>query len=215
VSVILPSASPCVHRICQGVLNGPPPPLAGALAAWLSAEGEDFRVVDPRGGVVDWSGDGPLWVHLEGDNWKRIQPHLDETASSLTFFGPEARQAEATHPSARIVLGDPEGEGATPDLLPITTYAGFGPQPGGLFRILAGRYGLPRPLPTLIREVVYLVETFGAGHLLFDDEDLARYGDLMERFEAELSHLPWALTWEGAAGGRRAGATRDFQKARL
>jgi hypothetical protein len=154
-------------------------------------------------------------VHLERGNWKELLPHFAETASSLTFFGPEAHQAEATHPSARIVLGDPEGEGATPDLLPITTYAGFGPQPGGLFRILAGRYGLPRPLPTLLREVVYLVETFGAGHLLFDDEDLARYGDLMERFEAELSHLPWALTWEGSAGGHRAGATRDFPSARL
>jgi len=67
----------------------------------------------------------------------------------------------------------------------------------------------------LLREVIYLVETFGAGHLLFDDEDLARYGDLMERFEAELSHLPWALTWEGSAGGCRAGATRDFPNARL
>jgi hypothetical protein len=102
-----------------------------------------------------------------------------------------------------------------PDSLPITTYAGFGPQPGGLFRILAGRYGRARPLPTLLREVVYLVETFGAGHLLFDDEDLSRYGDYMARFEEELEHLPWALTWEGSASGLRVRASRDFGAARL
>jgi hypothetical protein len=119
-------------------------------------------------------------------------------------------------------LGDPEAavegsEGApfTGFPLPITTYSGFGPQPGGLFRILAGRYGEGRPLPSLLREVVYLVETFGAGHLLFDDEDLSRYGDLLPNFEAELKHLPWSLTWEGTAGNLRVRAAREFPIAGL
>ncbi len=219
VSVIPPAR---FHRICQGVTDGPPPPLAGALAAWLSARGNDFRVVDPRGSTSDWSGEGPLWVHLEGGNWSRIEDQVPSGSSSLYFFGPEASLAAAAYPSASLVSGDPESQvrGAQDgpiagSSLPITTYSGFGPQPGGLFRILAGRYGQGRPLPTLLREVVYLVETFGAGHLLFDDEDLSRYGDLLPDFEAELKHLPWALTWEGTAGGLRVRAAREFPNARL
>lgn len=210
------------HRICQGVIEAPPPPLAGALTAWLSAQGEDFRVVDPRGCASDWSGEGPLWVHLEGGNWSRIRDQIPPHSSPLYFFGPDAEQAGAAHPSGTILLGDPEIEvrGAqngplSVSLLPITTYSGFGPQTGGLFRILAGRYGEGRPLPTLLREVVYLVETFGAGHLLFDDEDLNRYGDLILDFETELEHLPWPLTWEGTAGGLRVRAARELARARL
>jgi len=209
VSVIL------THRIYQGVSSGPPPPLAGALAAWLTQQGEGFRIVDPRGDAADWAGDGPLWIHLEGGNWARIRGQVPDSCDPLAFFGPDAQDAADAHPDARIIAGDPEGEGVGPTKLPITTYAGFGPQPGGLFRILAGRYGQARPLATLLREVVYLVETFGAGHLLFDDEDLSLYGNLMIRFEEELTHLPWALTWEGTAQGLRVHAARDFPGARL
>ena len=179
-------------------------------------------MVDPRGSAGDWSGEGPLWVHLEDGNWSRLKSQVPQDSSSLYFFGPEASRAAAAHPTATLISGDPESEVQsaqdrpfTGSSLPITTYSGFGPQPGGLFRILAGRYGEARPLPSLLREVVYLVETFGAGHLLFDDEDLSRYGDLMPSFEAELQHLPWLLTWEGTASGLRVRATRDFPGARL
>ena len=203
------------HRICQGVTDSPPPPLAGALAAWLFHEGRDVRVVDPRGEAPDWSGEGTLWVHLEAANWARISPQIPAGEGDIRFFGPEAEQGAAEHPEATIIRGDPEGSGIDPALLPITTYAGFGTQPGGLFRILAGRFGQPRPLPSLMREVVYLVETFGAGHLLFDDEDLSHYAELINSFADELTHLPWKLTWEGRAAGLRVRDARDFQNRRL
>ena len=78
----------------------------------------------------------------------------------------------------------------------------LGPLPASAAEI-AGRYGVARPLRTLLGEIVYLVETFGAGHLLFDDEDLARYGSYMNKVERELAQLPWSLTWEGRSGERR------------
>jgi hypothetical protein len=198
------------HRICQGVTDAPPPPLAGALAAWLRKNGEAVRVVDPRNEPADWSGVGPLWVHLEGNNWQWIQESIPPDEADLRFFGPEASRGKEKFTEVRIFSADPEGIGMDPAVLPITTYSGFGAQPGGLFRILASRFGQPRPLPLLLNELVYLVETFGAGHLLFDDEDLSASRDLLQKFEGELSHLPWAITWEGRASGRRVRAARDI-----
>ena len=83
----------------------------------------------------------------------------------------------AAFPQGRIVRGDPERALSGTDLgdlsiLPLTTFAGFGPQPGGLFRLLAGRGDRVRPPSAVLREVVYLVETHQLGHILFDDADL-------------------------------------------
>lgn len=206
------SAAP--HRIYQGVVNAPPPPLAGGLAAWLTSQGHEVRVIDPRGGHEDWSGAGPLWVHLEGDVLERCRERIP-SHDKPTFFGPGAAAAAASFPEARVITGEPEGEAVDPSSLPITTYAGFGPQPGGLFRVLAGRYGVAKPLARLLSEVVYLVETHSAGHLLFDDEDLDRYGNFMSEVEAELRQLPWILTWEGSASGQRIRSTRGAHRARL
>jgi len=207
-------SSAVTHRIYQGVVDAPPPPLAGALAAWLVGKGLEVRVVDPRGSDESWAGQGPLWVHLESGVLERCRQRIP-TDQDLRFFGPSAHEAQSLFPTAQVVSADPEGPDVDPRALPITTYAGFGTQPGGLFRILAGRYGQPRPLPTLLREVVYLVETFRAGHLLFDDEDVGRYGEYMAAFDAELDQLPWTLTWEGSSGGHRVGRTRGGERARL
>ncbi|MEE2827623.1 MAG: hypothetical protein VX498_00425 [Myxococcota bacterium] len=203
-----------LHRIYQGVENAPPPPLAGALAAWLTHGGASVHVVDPRGGPEDWSRPGPVWLHLEQGVLERCRDKITG-ADDLRFFGPCAAEAHALFPGATIIPGDPEGVDVDPESLPITTYAGFGPQPGGAFRILAGRYGRARPLPTLLREIVYLVETFEAGHLLFDDEDLGQYESLIPRFENELLHLPWEITWEGIRAGRRIRCSRGSATARL
>ena len=119
-------------------------------------------------------------------------------------------ELEAAIPGAVFVVGDPEPSARRiEDLntLPITTWAGFG-RPGPAFRVLAGRGDRWRSPGHLLREVVYLVETWGAGHLLFDDADLAGWGDGLERFEGGLARLPWALTWEGTLDGRRRAGTR-------
>ena len=199
------------HRICQGVIDAPPPPLAGALSAWLRKGGQKVRVIDPRGAEAYWAGIGPLWVHLEAGNWDRLRDQIPEHEHELYFFGPEADLGAADYPHATVVPSDPEGEGLDPKDLPITTYAGFGPQTGGLFRLLAGRYGQPRPLAKLLIEIVYLVETHKAGHFIFDDEDLSTYGDHMAKFEEELGHLPWSLTWEGRAAGCRVTSAAEIQ----
>ena len=200
------------HRICQGVIDAPPPPLAGALSAWLRRQGKKVRVVDPRGAEPHWAGIGTLWVHLEGGNWSRLRPQIPQHELDLRFFGPEAQLAAVDFPEATILSGEPEGDGLDPKALPITTFAGFGAQPGGLFRIFAGRYGQPRPLPSLLIEIVYLVESHKAGHFLFDDEDLAAYGEHMAKFEEELNHLPWPLTWEGRAGGHRVRSAAEVEQ---
>ncbi len=198
-------------RISQGVVDAPPPPLAGALAAWLQQLGWQVRVVDPRGGPVTWSGAGPLWIHLDrGFPDSRLADGLE--GPELRFFGPalsdsatRTRLAER-FPAAVLVTGDPEPtEQRIEDLstLPLTTYHGFGPQPGSLFRILAGRGDRQRPLEHLCREIVYLVETFAAGHLLFDDQDLARYPGWLDAFRSELLQMPWRITWEGTVEGGR------------
>jgi hypothetical protein len=134
----------------------------------------------------------------------------------MRLFGPAlsipalCAQLSERFPQARLVHGDPEpSERRIADLseLPLTTYAGFGPQPGGLFRVLAGRGDRSRPIAHLCREIVYLVETYSAGHLLFDDEDLGLYPGWLESFRAELLQMPWALTWEGSIRGER---VREF-----
>jgi hypothetical protein len=198
-------------RISQGVGDAPPPPLAGSLAAWLARDGWQVRIVDPRRGPSGWEGEGPLWVHLDRGF---VQERLDELPgkSDLRLFGP-ALSDDAVHaaltqrfPQAQLLPGDPEpSEGRMDDLgeLPLCTYAGFGDQSGGLFRILAGRGDRQRPVAHLCREIVYLVETFAAGHLLFDDEDLGAYPGWLQSFRAELAAMPWALTWEGTLAGER------------
>ncbi len=188
-----------------------PPPLAGALAAWLSRQGWKVRIVDPRGAKADWTGSGPLWVHLDADFEEQRLAPLDES-EDLLFFGPALRNRNCQRDlikrfsRAKLVEGDPESEGAIlQDLssLPITTYDGFGSQPGGLFRILAGRGCRPRPIEMLCREIIYLVETFSAGHLLFDDEDLGYYPGWLDVFSSELRALPWPVSWEGTFNGKR------------
>ena len=198
--------TPHTHLIVPGAGDGPPPPLAGALAAWLMREGHDVVVVGAQGAR---SGRGTCWVHLEAGERPGDLP-LDV---GLRFFGPgvddpDARRAADRFPGSTCVIGDPEPTGARIedlDSLPITTWAGFD-RPGPAFRVLAGRGDRWRSPGHLLREVAYLVETFGAGHLLFDDADLAGWGDGLARFEAGLARLPWALTWEATVdGGRRAG----------
>jgi len=198
-------------RISQGVGDAPPPPLAGSLAAWLTRDGWQVHIVDPRREPSNWNGDGPLWIHLDHGF---AQGRLDELPDSdeLLLFGP-ALSDDAIHPAlgeqfpgAQLIVGDPEPSGRRiEDLgeLPLCTYAGFGDQSGGLFRILAGRGDRHRPVAHLCREIVYLVETFAAGHLLFDDEDLGAYPGWHKRFRAELAAMPWSLTWEGTLDGER------------
>ena len=200
-------------RIAQGVVGGPPPPLAGALAAWVLRAGGEVMVVDPRGEVETVAPSGsdgwPLWVHLElGVGPERF---VGLPTSDVVAFGPGvdtddgSRMFFAACPQGRIVRGDPEaGVGGTKlddlSVLPVTTFAGFGPQPGGLFRLLAGRGDRVRTPSAVLREVIYLVETHQLGHILFDDEDLAAYGDWLKEFEVGLSHLPWSVTWQGHVG---------------
>ena len=74
--------------------------------------------------------------------------------------------------------------------------------------MLAGRGDRWRSPGHLLREVVYLVETWGAGHLLFDDVDLSGWGEGLARFEAGLARLPWELSWEGTLDGRRRAGSR-------
>ena len=199
-------------RISQGVVDAPPPPLAGSLAAWLGRRGWLVRVVDPRGESADWSGKGPLWIHLDADFTEQRLAAIEDS-KDLRFFGPALNQERCREDLKRrfqmatLVPGDPEahdGYLVDPANLPLTSYAGFGDQPGGLFRLLAGRGDRQRPIALLCREITYLVETFGAGHLLFDDEDLGRYPGWLEAFSAELKALPWPLSWEGTLNGKHA-----------
>ncbi len=181
-------------RIVQGVGDAPPPPLAGALAAWVLRAGGRVHVVDPRGAPFDPGPAAvPLFVHVEGAG----APSLDGLQwEELTLIGPgqHADPERAFSPDADLTALDG---------LPLTTFAGFGAQEGA-FRLLAGRGDRVRPVAAVIKEIVYLVEMSDLGHVLFDDADLASYGDWLPRFEAELAHLPWALTWQGTVAGVRA-----------
>jgi hypothetical protein len=79
------------YRISQGVVDAPPPPLAGSLAAWLGRRGYLVRIVDPRGESEDWSGTGPLWIHLDtGFAEQRLAAIHD--SEDLRFFGPALNQ---------------------------------------------------------------------------------------------------------------------------
>jgi|GEM_PF-1368021 len=209
-------------RIAQGGGEGPVPPLAGALAAWVLRAGGEVWVVDPRGGgAAGGEAEGeqrwPLWVHVEGGFAQDdvaacvARGHADDPRE-IVLFGPGVDDAAAVRrlierfPSLRSVQGDPERglpgvqADALADLasLPLTTFAGFGALDGGLFRLLAGRGDRARPVGAVVREIVYLVEMHGLGHVLFDDADLGAYPGWLEAFEAELAHLPWAVTWQGA-----------------
>ena len=173
-------------RILQRTGDAPPPPLAGALAAWVLRAGGAVHVVDPRGAEVD-PGDPswPLYVHVEA--------HAEAPTDGVPF-GPGRGDPE--------LLVSPDADLRSLDVLPLTTFAGFGPQ-AGAFRLLAGRGDRVRPVGAVIREIVYLVEMAQLGHVIFDDADLADYGDWLETFESELAHLPWRVTWEGTVGGAR------------
>ena len=180
--------------------EGPPPPLAGALAAWWARAGDPFVVAT---GALPSTGE--VWVHLEGH--PESLDHI-RAGADLHFFGPgaddPARRDDVRRrfPAAEIVRGDPEPGMHDVGDLPITTWHGF-PPPEGAVRILAGRGHRTRPLAALMREIVYLVETFEVGHLLFDDADLGVQAGWLGRFEKELKHLPWAITWEGNVDGDR------------
>ncbi len=169
-----------------------------------------MEVVDPRGEPA-WKHEGsdawPLWVHLEGG----VAP----TGGGDVYFGPGVDALGGdTFAAARLVRGDPEAGLENPEfgipaelsdlgVLPITTFAGFGAELRGAFRLLAGRGDRVRPVSAVVREIVYLVETRQLGHVLFDDADLGAYGDWLSCFESELAHLPWRVTWEGTIDGER------------
>ena len=171
-------------RILQGVGDAPPPPLAGALAAWVRRAGGRVHIVDPRGAPRD-EGDPswPLFVHVDGEDAVEGVP-----------FGPGHADPE--------LLVDPAAPVQTLDALPLRTFDGFGQQ-AGAFRLLAGRGDRVRPVAHVIREVVYLVEMAQLGHVVFDDDDLARYPGWIEDFTSHLAHLPWRVTWEATVQGRR------------
>ncbi len=188
-------------RISQGVPQGPPPPLAGMLAACRVSEG--VRVLDPIGGERSWAGEGELWVHLDVGWDEGRLAGLEEPA---IFFGPgvDGRHDELIAPPGSSIR--PGGlELLCDDLatLPITTWAGFDLPRGSPVRMLAGSGDSPRPVAQVMREVVYLVETHATGLLLFDDADLAAWPGWLEAFEAEARHLPWSLSWQGAISGTR------------
>ncbi len=185
--------------------DAPPPPLAGALAAWWRRAGGDVVVVRGRGAADE------LWVHLEGEP---DDDRFAHDAADIHFFGPGVEDpavrdaVRRAHPTADIVRGDPEPGMEDVTTLPLTTWSGFEPL-GGAFRLLASRGPRARPVAHVVREVVYLVETHGAGHLLFDDADLAAFPEWLPAFEAELAHLPWDLTWEANVGGDRVRGRTD------
>ena len=182
---------PAAIRIVQGVGDAPPPPLAGALAAWVARAGGAVHVVDPRGGPMSaGSPDLPLFVHLESG---RIGATTVPSTSPPTFFGP------GRHRDPELAI-DPSADLRSLEVLPLTTFHGFGAQTGA-FRLLAGRGDRVRPVGHLIREIVYLVEMARLGHVLFDDADLATHPGWLSAFKEALSHLPWRITWEGTVGG--------------
>jgi hypothetical protein len=184
-------------RLHVGLCQPLPPAISGVLAAWLRAGGSSVEVLRDS-----WGEGGALWIALEAP-----VPLLVDVPEA-TFFGPALADPALVerllndHPHCTVAPGDPTGE---PDLgrLPITTWAGFDLPPGGPRRILAGRRDRVRPLAHVLRELAYAVEMQGVGHVFFDDEDLAHYGDWLSKFEAELARLPWPVRWEGTVDGAR------------
>lgn len=184
-------------RLHVGLCQDLPPAIVGGFAAWLRGRGTSVEVL--RGG---WGSTGPLWVALEApvpfDRLADLPP--------ATLFGPGVDDAPTRRrltellPHCPIVPGDPMGEPAL-EQLPITTWAGFSLPRGGARRILAGRRNRARPLAQALGEIAYAVEMHAIGHLLFDDEDLAHYGDWLPKFERELARLPWSLSWQGTVDG--------------
>ncbi len=179
-----------------------------------------MRIVDPLGQSEDWGADaGPLWVHLEDSPAVERLASVPTGTQDLRFFGPgverEAVRAELAQrfEDEGLVRGDPEPSASRIedlDSLPLTTWAGFGQLQGGALRLLAGRGDRWRSPQHVLREVVYAVETFGIGHLLFDDADLAPYREWLPLFEAELAHLPWRITWEATVDGKRVGGPAGY-----
>jgi hypothetical protein len=202
-----------VHRIFAGTPDPqPPPPLAGGLAAFLARRGDAVEILGRPPPAGRGSGTGPLWIHIEDeDSLSRALALVAQggglPAGATTLFGSVHRLNTAPPPDTDVVAGCAidhlGGRSQDLDALPITTWAGFGPC-GPAFRLLAGRGDdRVRSVRHVLREVVYLVETWKAGHLMFDDEDLGRYSGWADTFAAELEHLPWRLTWEATIGGRR------------
>lgn len=189
-------------RISQGVHLGPPPPLAGMLAACHAGA---VLVLDPVGAGLRWGGEGELWVHLD-PGWG--PERLRGLEGEAIFFGPGLHGAEERLrqqvPSSTLRPGGLELFAEDLAGLPITTWAGFDLPRGGPIRVLAGSGAGPRPLAALMREIVYLVETHATGLLLFDDADLAAWPGWLDAFEAACRHLPWDLAWEGHGAARAA-----------
>ena len=180
-------------RILQGVHDAPPPPLAGALAAWVLRAGGSVHIIDPRGAPLD-PGDSrlPLFAHVEAGR----EPDLEGLEwKELTVIGPE----RGADPELAI---SPTADLSSLHGLPLRTFVGFGHQ-AGAFRLLAGRGDRVRTVASVLREIVYLVEMSQLGHVVFDDADVAAYGDWLDRFRAGLQHLPWAVTWEASVRGRK------------
>jgi hypothetical protein len=194
------------HTLSIAAGDSPPPPLAGALAAWWRREGYDVRIVRGPAAAPE------LWVHLEGEPADDRFDGLD--SDDLHFFGPGVddpvvRDAiRRRYPTADLVRGDPEPGMSDLTTLPITTWAGFEPL-GGAFRLLGSRGPRARKVAAVVAEVVYLVETHGAGHLLFDDANLGTFPGWLEAFEDEIAHLPWDLTWEANVHGERTSGRTD------
>lgn len=207
--------APLHLRISQGVPDGPAPPLAGALAAWVLRDDGEITVVDPVGAPPQ-AGGGALWAHLE---WDAGPDRIEQIAAlpgsaRATLFGPGVDDPERREllrarlgDSIHFAPGDPERElpgrpALDPAHLPLTTYAGFGTWGGG-HRLLAGRGDRLRPVAAVIREVVYLVEMRQLGHVLFDDAALGEHPAWLDAFRAELAHLPWPVSWQAPGVAHR------------
>lgn len=175
--------------------TAPPPSVAGLLAAFFRSQGNDVIVLDPVGCPARWQPVDQLWVHREPDDPRPIRPEL--LVQVLALHGvvdlPPWRE-----------MAWPEGEAGD---LPITTWAGFGVLRGGALRVAAGPGDRVRPVAHFLREILYAAETYGVGHLLFDDADLAAYPGWLEAMIAASCGLPWSISWDANVGvGRMRGA---------
>jgi MoaA/NifB/PqqE/SkfB family radical SAM enzyme len=165
------------------------------LAAALRARGEDVTVLDPpHEPARPWRGE-TLHVHVAPDG----PGPPDEATLRRALQLPDGEPVPPWSPIAW-----PE---ADPSHWPITTWEGFHAPRGGAFRIAAGRGDRVRPVAAVLREITYLAERHGVGHLLWDDADLLAFPGWWERLLLLARSLPWTLSWDGNLGGRRVRGT--------